>query len=203
MQQFWATPSQARVCCLTLALALALALSLHFPANNLGFRFAVQHQLQLQQLLQQQQWQQQLKSYAIIGQLFARFLNNSRVLVKLPQFQLKAPTVPHPSRQDDHVAEWRHGRPWLPEQSVDEADGHRAQGATSHGQCAEPERFQRAQLKSVSNETFNRKPYIKTIFAKLLYSYMLYIWFRKYFSCWDTCAIMKGLKCRKTKLLRI
>lgn len=54
------------------------------------------------------------------------------------------------SRQDDHVAEWRHGRPWLPEQSMDEADGHCPQGATPHGQCPEPVGFQRAQLEPVS-----------------------------------------------------
>lgn len=46
------------------------------------------------------------------------------------------------SRQDDDVAEWRHGRPWLPEQSMDEADGHRSQGATPHGQRPESVRFQ-------------------------------------------------------------
>jgi len=61
----------------------------------------------------------------------------------LPQFRSE-PELGN-SRQDDDVAEWRHGRPWLPEQPMDEADGHRPQGAAPHGERPESVRFQRAQ----------------------------------------------------------
>jgi len=64
--------------------------------------------------------------------------------------QMECPGAGHAARtqsarQDDDVAEWRHGRPWLPEQPMDEADGHRPQGAAPHGERPESVRFQRAQ----------------------------------------------------------
>lgn len=79
------------------------------------------------------------------------FVGKLERLLPLPQFLRSEPDLEH-SRQDDHVAEWRHGRPWLPEQSMDEADGHRPQGAAPHGERSESVRFQRAQPEPVSIE---------------------------------------------------
>lgn len=59
----------------------------------------------------------------------------------------------HHFREHDYVAEWRDGRPWFAEQPVDEANGHRAQGAPRSlivRPPAEPKRPERPQSQSVS-----------------------------------------------------
>lgn len=54
-------------------------------------------------------------------------------------------------RQNDYVAERWHGRrAWLPKQSMDEIDGHRAQGTPSHGQRNQSEWVKWKEFESVS-----------------------------------------------------
>lgn len=52
--------------------------------------------------------------------------------------------------QNDYVAERWNGGAQLPEQSLDETDGHRAQRASSHRQHYQPNGLQRTDTESVS-----------------------------------------------------